>query len=390
MAATSGGEVTTQGEEVTTPTEDLTTATDKKSSKKTLVAGAVILGLLILVTGIGGIVYYVRKNDEPPIVDNDAVLVIDEETAALITEVTWPYCAGQIFANQTAKKLYSIDVRIDDKSSSGPMHVELYDGVVGTTSYIAKSSSKNGQGWTSFDFPTYRILQIPDHIYSFIIVPENKQTISTWYNDNAGLEQGKIIFYNYTTNVHSERSTGSSLTFKLYATQYDDIPIDYNDPVYVIDQETSAVAPDITWPECQGQIFVNQTAKELYSIHIRINDQKNYGLMHVELYNVENSSKIGALIGASYSMTGQGWTSFDFPLHPKLLIPNYTYAFIVVPDDGQSVSIWYNDDAKMGQAVRFLYDYGTGEMLNGPTGSSLTFKLLANQYAPTSSFNPSY
>ena len=200
-----------------TPTEEATTSTNKKSSKSALIVGAVILGLLIIAGGTGAIVYYATKKKEE---DDVPTYVINQQSAADVTDVTWPNCAGQIFVNQDAKKLYSINVRIYDKYNYGPMHVELYDGVVGTASYIAKSSSKDGQGWTTFDFPTYPILQIADHTYSFIIVPENKQTISTWYNDNADLEQGKIIYYNYTTYEHSERPTGTSLTFQLYATTY--------------------------------------------------------------------------------------------------------------------------------------------------------------------------
>ena len=372
---TPGEEVTTPGEEVITPTEELTTPADKKSSKKILVAGAVILGVLILVAGIGGIVYYVRKDDEPPIVNDDAVLVIDEETAVVAPNVTWPKCAGQIFVNRTAKKLYSIDARINEDRSYGPMHVELYDGVVGTTSFIAKSSTKVGQGWTTFDFPTSPILQIPDHTYSFIIVPENKQTIATWYNDNAGLEQGERIVYDYTTHGYSKGPVGSSLAFKLYATEYDETPIVDDDAVLVIDEETAILSYDTYWPECQGQIFVNPTGKKLYSIDVRIGEDHSYGPMHVELY----ISIVGnaPYIVKSSSKDGQGWTSFDFPTHPILNISDYTYTFIVVPDNGQDVVLWYNDDAYLELGRRIIYDYKTQQLLDGPAGSSLTFRLYA-------------
>ena len=381
MAATPGEEVATPREEVATPTEELTTPTDKKSSKKTLVAGAVILGLLILVAGIGGIVYYVRKNDEAPIVDDDAVLVIDQETAAVAPNVTWPQCSGQIFVNQTAKKLYSIDVRINEDHSYGSMHVEVYDGVVGTSYPIARSSSKVGRGWTTFDFPTYRILQIPDHTYSFIIVPENEQTVATWYNDNANLEQGKRIVYDYTTHEVSDGPAGSSLTFKLYATEYDETPIVDDDAVLVIDEGTSVLTYDTYWPECQGQIFTNQMAKELYSIDVRIYDKYTYGSMHVELYDgLIDDSK---LIAKSSSKVGQGWTSFDFPTHPILSIPDRLYTFLVVSDNEQDVAVWYNDGANLEQGKRIIYNVTTKEETDGPAGSSLTFKLYATEYDET-------
>ena len=378
---------TTPNEEVTTPNEEVTTPANKKSSKTTLIAaGAIVLGLLILAAGIGGIVYYVNKKDDDnnndddniPIVDDDAVLVIDEETAILSYDTYWPECQGQIFANQTAKELYSIDVRIYDTYTYGSMHVELYNGLIGSGNLIAKSSSKVGQGWTSFDFPTHPILSVPDYLYTFLIVPDNKQDVAVWYNDAANLEQGKRIIYNFTTKEETDGPAGSSLTFKLYATEYDETPIVDDGAVLVIDEETAAVAPNVMWPKCSGQIFVNRTAKELYSIDTRIYDKYSYGSMHVELYSGVIDS--GKLIAKSSSKIGQGWTSFDFPTHPILKIPNYLYSFLIVPDNEQNVAVWYNDGANLEQGERIVYDVTTAEQTDGPTGSSLTFKLYAIEY----------
>ena len=200
------------------PTEGATTSMKEKSSKGALIAGAVILGLLILAAGTGAIVYYVRKNDEPPIVDDDAVLVIDQETAVEAPDIMWPECQAQLFVNQTAKELYSIDVRVNDKKNYGPMHVELYDNETGVL--IAKSSTKDGQGWTTFNFSTRPKLLAPQYVYIFIIVPEDGQTVSIWYNDDARIEQTERFLYNYITKEILDGPGGSSLTFKLYATQY--------------------------------------------------------------------------------------------------------------------------------------------------------------------------
>ena len=404
------GAITTS-EELATPAEEMTTPADKKSSKSLLIAGAVILGLLLVAAGTGAIVYYVnKKNDNNDDDNNDddnndddnndddnndddnndddnndddnndviPLLMIDQETAAVAPNVTWPNCSGQIFVNSNAKELYSIDVRIYDKYSYGPVHVEIYDGLVGTTSYIAKSSTKTGQGWTSFEFPTHPILKIPDHTYSFIIVPENKQVVATWYNDNAGLEQGKRIVYDYTTHEYSEGPAGSSLTFRLLATPYNnDIPIDEDTPVLVFDEESAVDAPDVIWPECQAEIFVNQTIKTVYSIAVRVNEKKNYGPMHLELYDNEG---VGGLIAKSSTETGQGWTTFNFTTRPKLIAPNYEYLFMVVPDNGQTVSIWFGGDVKTEEMVSTLTNYITKEVVRTYDGSSLTFKLYATEY----------
>ena len=205
----------TPTEEVTTPTEEVPIPTDKKSSKGALITGAVILGLLILAAGTGAIVYYaVKKKDD----DDVSVLVIDQETAILSYDTYWPECQGQIFVNEKAKELYSIDVRIYDKYTYGVMHVELYNGLIGSGNLIAKSSSKIGQGWTSFDFPTHPILSTPDYVYTFVIVPDNGQDVAVYYNDGANLGQGKRIIYNFTTKEETDGPAGSSLTFKLFAT----------------------------------------------------------------------------------------------------------------------------------------------------------------------------
>ena len=363
---------TTSAEDVTMPTEDVTTPTDKKTSKMTLIAtGAIVLGLLILVAGIGGAVYYVKKN-ETPIVDDDVVPVIDQETAMASYDAYWPECQGQIFTNQTAENLYSIDVRIEDKKKYGSMHVELYDGLIDSGNLIAKSSSKIGQGWTSFDFPTHPILSIPDYSYTFLIVPDNGQDVAVWYNDDANLEQGKRIIYNFTTKKETDGPAGSSLTFKLYATEYDETPL------LVIDEETAILSYDTYWPECQGQIFVNEKARELYSIDVRIYDKYTYGSMHVEIY--DGSIGSGYFIAKSSSMIGQGWTSFDFPTHPILNIPDHLYTFLIVPDNGQDVAVWYNDGANLGLAKRIIYNFTTKKETDGPPGSSLTFKLYATEY----------
>lgn len=225
----------TPTKEVTTPAEDVTSPTDKKSSKTTLIAtGAIVLGLLILAAGTGAIVYYaVKKDDDDDHDDDDGdvpvgnnasaendtpVYVIDQEYATYEGNLIWPNCHGEVFTNPTAKELYSIDVKISDYQNFGSMHVELYIGVVGTNGYIAKSSTKNGQGWTSFDFPTHPTLLSLDCTYTFLIVPENKQDVAVWYTDGANMHSNRRIVYDYTTQGISFATSGSSLTFKLYAT----------------------------------------------------------------------------------------------------------------------------------------------------------------------------
>lgn len=222
-------ETTIPTEETTTPTEEGATLeeenaapTDKKSSKSVLIAGIVILGLLILAAGTGAIIYYINKkkdDDNIPIVEDVPVYVIDQETGAVAPDIIWPECEGQIFVNETAKELYSIDVRIYDKYNYGPIHLELYDKIFG--SLIAKSSSESGEGWTTFDFATRPILKVPNYTYSFIVVPDDYQDVAIWYNDEAHLESGKEVLYNYMTKEVLEGPAGSSLTYKLYATQYD-------------------------------------------------------------------------------------------------------------------------------------------------------------------------
>lgn len=199
----------------TTSTEEVTTPTDKKSSKTILIVGAVILGLLIIAGGTGAIIYYTTKKEDD---DDVPTYVIDQESAILTVNPVWPACTGQLFVNQTAKKLYSIDVKFSDEHNYGPTHVELYFNKIDTHNLIAKSITKDAQGWTTFDFTSYPVLQTSNSTYIFMVVPDNDQALSIWYDNKANLGLGRKIWYNIINGVYSEDAPGSSLTFRLSAT----------------------------------------------------------------------------------------------------------------------------------------------------------------------------